>query len=675
MAEKVLLKYQYSAPKLFLANGNNCTKPDTYVVHDGAILYKCVAAPIRAKRSRTRSEDEAMMSFENTTELVNATTAITEDPTTVTAGITTEFAANTTATSTTITEYATKSTRATAAMMPVLTNVTSSSEHTSTSAVTTDLMEGINGTVYSTTNTPEEITTAAATEITVQPNKTSLTTEGKSVEGTVATTELLTTVLLDLKSKSNPLKAQLTAGTLENATLAEVLTKPLKAPPTIGVTMALSETTTAFGHSAEPSEAITTKATIAPSKNRTAVVFLGEPFKVTMATEATVASSANITAATEASIMTSQVTSATEGATVSLESRVTTTELLTTVLLHSKVQLNLLKARRAPDSLGNSTAPELSTELSEATTTTGATVVSSETIMAVELTTGPFEATTTRGATVVSSETIMAVELTTGPFEATTTRGATVAVERSIKLSEATTTKATNPPSGNKTAVTFSSEASKATATNDATIVSDEDRTTTEAPVMTPHVTTVTEGAAGTLESRKATTEPLTTVSPHKSQPNLLKAQRAADFMGNTTTSIVSNEPFRATPSTEATTVSSQATTAKAAIAPFGNTTAIEFLMDPSEATTITGDMIGPRENRTTIKAAIVRSHVTVAAGGPTGTVENTTTTITISGCFLFILDGCFLLPQHTVSGYLAAGKVTICHQRQNEFAEYDRTP
>nr|CDJ97884.1 Protein C29G2.3 [Haemonchus contortus] len=57
MEDTVTLSYDYKAPKLNLEAGQHCTKPNTFVVYDGAILYKCVAATARGKRSRVKREE------------------------------------------------------------------------------------------------------------------------------------------------------------------------------------------------------------------------------------------------------------------------------------------------------------------------------------------------------------------------------------------------------------------------------------------------------------------------------------------------------------------------------------------------------------------------------------------------------------------------------------------
>ncbi|PIO68661.1 hypothetical protein TELCIR_09539 [Teladorsagia circumcincta] len=616
MAEKVLLKYQYSAPKLYLANGNNCTKPDTYVVREGAILYKCVAAPIRAKRSSMKSEDEAMITFKNTTETVNATETITEDPTANTVGITPESAANTTTT-----EHPFQAIVSTVAMMHILTNVTASSESTSTSAVTTISVEGTNGIAYNATITPEGLTTATGTSeiiVIVKSNETSATTKGKDAQSTVTTMEIPTTVLLQLKSKPTLLKA--TTDPMENTATAEVSTAPSRATTTTGATMVSSEIIMTAKLPTETTETTTTIATTALHRNLTVVKFVSETFKGTMTTGATIVSHENRTI-TGAPI-TSQVTAATAGGAVTVESRVAKTEL---PLLHSKSQSNLLKAQRAAGSMGNTTVAEVSSTPSKAKSTTGATIKSSETIATVGLSADPSEAAASNSmvAIIAPSKNKTTIEFSSEPSEATTMRGASIALSKNI---------------------------------------------TTAAPIIRSQVTAATEGVNGTVESRVATTETLTTILPHsKLQPNLLKAQRAPDSMGNSTAAHVLIKPLEATPTIGATMVSSGTTTAvelppypsgaartRATIAPFKNETAvgfssepseanktvatiassknktaIEFSREPSEATTMTGATIALSKIATTA-APIITPYITATTEGATGTVGNSTTTTKI---------------------------------------------
>ncbi|RCN34561.1 hypothetical protein ANCCAN_19599 [Ancylostoma caninum] len=93
------LQYEYSAPKLLLAEGSHCVEPGTYVVYDGAIVYKCVER-VLAVRSRGKREVSSTIAVSTTaTTEVQTTTGeetttnseiITELPTTTDAETTPE---------------------------------------------------------------------------------------------------------------------------------------------------------------------------------------------------------------------------------------------------------------------------------------------------------------------------------------------------------------------------------------------------------------------------------------------------------------------------------------------------------------------------------------------------------------------------------------------------------
>uniref|UniRef100_W6NG62 Uncharacterized protein n=1 Tax=Haemonchus contortus TaxID=6289 RepID=W6NG62_HAECO len=88
MEDTVTLSYDYKAPKLNLEAGQHCTKPNTFVVYDGAILYKCIAATARGKRSRVKRQETDSPTEGTTTDTVDVTTGTTEPTTTASVGTT-----------------------------------------------------------------------------------------------------------------------------------------------------------------------------------------------------------------------------------------------------------------------------------------------------------------------------------------------------------------------------------------------------------------------------------------------------------------------------------------------------------------------------------------------------------------------------------------------------------
>ncbi|EYB87054.1 hypothetical protein Y032_0269g836 [Ancylostoma ceylanicum] len=70
-AEMATLEYEYTAPKLLLAEGSHCTEAGTFVVYDGAILYKCVeeAPAVRRRGKRAAGSSTTAISTTATTEM------------------------------------------------------------------------------------------------------------------------------------------------------------------------------------------------------------------------------------------------------------------------------------------------------------------------------------------------------------------------------------------------------------------------------------------------------------------------------------------------------------------------------------------------------------------------------------------------------------------------------
>ncbi|VDM76695.1 unnamed protein product [Strongylus vulgaris] len=75
------LTYEYTAPKILLADGPRCEKAGTYVVYHGAVAYKCVEdAAVAAKRGKRAAEEEE--EEETSTTDITLETSETEEPTT-----------------------------------------------------------------------------------------------------------------------------------------------------------------------------------------------------------------------------------------------------------------------------------------------------------------------------------------------------------------------------------------------------------------------------------------------------------------------------------------------------------------------------------------------------------------------------------------------------------------
>ncbi|VDO99276.1 unnamed protein product [Heligmosomoides polygyrus] len=175
MENSVTLSYEFAAPKLDLAESDHCVEPNTYVVYQGAILYKCVASTLRAARRKARAAGD-----ETTTDASTATEESTtsEPSTTVSADASTTSAVTDASTTSAVADASTTSAVADA-------STTSAPEATTTTETTTT-----SAAEASTTAEPAEATTAADS---TTANSEPLTTDGPDPTaapgGTVKTTE------------------------------------------------------------------------------------------------------------------------------------------------------------------------------------------------------------------------------------------------------------------------------------------------------------------------------------------------------------------------------------------------------------------------------------------------------------------------------------------------------
>ncbi|KIH62926.1 hypothetical protein ANCDUO_06785 [Ancylostoma duodenale] len=78
------LQYEFAAPKLLLAEGSHCVQAGTYVVYDGAIVYKCVqrVLEVRSRGKREVSSTTAASTTEMETTTGEDTTTNSESTTT-----------------------------------------------------------------------------------------------------------------------------------------------------------------------------------------------------------------------------------------------------------------------------------------------------------------------------------------------------------------------------------------------------------------------------------------------------------------------------------------------------------------------------------------------------------------------------------------------------------------